>query len=182
MNRRRTLLATLALAASAAALAGLARLQPQREGERPACVAWSGPDSKITARRFERIRDEQTWLKVWGDHAGQDETNLHFIWQTAPRIDFARFEVVACFRGTAVNSNGERVVGLEDTGGGLRIRFEGAWYQTASFDGSGGARASVPYGIWVIDRTDKPIIVEENVQGLIGHPPDWKEQKRFAAP
>jgi len=37
------------------------------------------------------------------------------------------------------------------------------------------------YGMFVLPRTDKPIVLFENVQGLIGEPPIWKEKHRFAA-
>jgi hypothetical protein len=37
------------------------------------------------------------------------------------------------------------------------------------------------YGIFVLPRTDKPIVLIENVQGIIGEPPVWEEKQRFEA-
>lgn len=37
------------------------------------------------------------------------------------------------------------------------------------------------YGMFVLPRTDKPVVLFENVQGLIGEPPIWKERQRIPA-
>ena len=50
----------------------------------------------------------------------------------------------------------------------LRVRFDHKSYQTSGPDG-GGERVQ-PFGMFVIPRTDKPIVLEENTQGLIGKP------------
>ncbi len=42
-----------------------------------------------------------------------------------------------------------------------------------------GADRATPYGMFVFPKTDKPIVLEENVQGTIGAPPVWKERARF---
>lgn len=35
------------------------------------------------------------------------------------------------------------------------------------------------YGLWVLPRNVKPIVLIENVQNMLGEPPIWKEQHRF---
>ena len=52
-------------------------------------------------------------------------------------------------------------------------------YQTAGPDG-GGKRAT-PYGIFVLPRSDKELVVEEGVRTLKNEPPKWNELARFTA-
>jgi hypothetical protein len=94
-----------------------------------------------------------------------------------PVIDFDRFEVVAYFRGDSWNSIGEYGESIQPGPDQVLIRYDSMSYQTAGPDG-GGVKVK-PFGIWVIDRSDRSIAMEENVQSLIGQPPIWKEQHRF---
>jgi hypothetical protein len=59
------------------------------------------------------------------------------------------------------------------------VRFEGIYYHAASTAGSGGGGDRVtPYAFIVLRKPAKPIVLEENVQNLIDHPPVWKEVAR----
>lgn len=141
-------------------------------------VALSGHDSAITERRCVRVTDAETWAALWKEHRGEKlETNASG-WPTTPVIDFERCMVIAVFRGESWNANGEYVESIEEVDRHVRLRFDSHTFQTSGPDG-GGVRVT-PFGIWVIARTEKPIVIEENVQGLIGQPPKWKEQWRFA--
>jgi hypothetical protein len=57
------------------------------------------------------------------------------------------------------------------------VRFDHKSYQTAG-PGGGGERVT-PFGFFVMPRTAAPIVLEENVQSLIGKPPEWKERARL---
>ena len=95
-----------------------------------------------------------------------------------PEVDFDRCMVVVVFQGRGRNSNGLNATweALEDQ---LRVRFDDRSYQTAG--PGGGAVEVTAYGFFVIPRSDTTLVVEENVQNIIGAPPMWRERARFAA-
>lgn len=154
------------------------------ERPRPGVMLY-GPESSIHERRFERIRDQQAWNALWAQHARDFGDRAAQGWLLPPRIDFTTYEVIAFFRGPAANTSGEVVELVELGFDQVWLRFDSITFQTASGPGSsdalGGAVRSHPYGLWVIRRTDKPVILEENVQGLKNAPPVWREQHRFPA-
>lgn len=144
-------------------------------------VEWVGAHSKILDKGFQRIRTQQDWEALWHRHTGEGVRFKDAVYAYPPRIDFSRFEAIAFFRGPSTNTDGEEVVSIGEVGDALRIRFDSITYQTESFHGEDHGIACEPFGIWVIDRTTKPIVIEENVQGLLNQPPKWKEQHRFEA-
>ena len=60
------------------------------------------------------------------------------------------------------------------------LRFEDKGYQTMSRVGEGhhGNQVTV-YGFFVLPRSSKTVVLEENVQNIIGEKPVWKEQIRL---
>ncbi|MFG0285254.1 MAG: hypothetical protein ACF8R7_12595 [Phycisphaerales bacterium JB039] len=178
---RRTSMLTLAVLIGLAAAVGAGAPGSAREPALP-YVQLIGPDSAIVERGFHRIRDQQAWHDLWKRHIGEDPVIAGI--NMAPEIDFDRCEVIAFFRGKATNTRGERVEAIDDLEGHRRIRFDASTYQTASlFEGEPDhGDACTPYGLWVIERTDSAIVIEENVQGLIGKPAIWQEKFRFEAP
>ena len=142
-------------------------------------VSFGGHYSLITERQFVRITTAEQWQKLWDRHRGEDIPRNALGWSAIPQVDFDTCLVVAFFRGNAWNTNGEFVVEMADRHDAVRIRFDSSTFQTAGPDG-GGVRVT-PFGMWVIPRTGKAIVIEENVQGLIGREPKWKEQHRFEA-
>lgn len=171
----------LMMLGAAMGLAGQAAQIAQAPGKVP-FVSWTGPHSAIQESRYARVRDQKDWEKLWLEHTGQPAPAGVGV-PAGPEIDFGRCEVVACFRGKSKNSNGERVMAIDDLTEFVRIRFDSASYQTASFQPGVEDRGvdCVPFGIWLVERTNKAIVVEENVQSVIGAPPVWREQKRFPA-
>jgi len=151
-----------------------------KEDLRPALVEFMGRDGKIMAPEYHRITDSGAWLEAWARHTGQQKKDLE--WSGAcPKIDFTRCMVVAFFRGKTVNTRGEELQAAEEVDGKLRLRFCSSGYQTMSLEGEDKGEPAISYGIWVLPRSTKAVVVEENVQNLIGKPPIWKEQAKFDA-
>src|SRR5690349_14803431 len=151
-----------------------------KETARPALVEFIGRDGKIMAPEYHRITDAGEWLEVWARHTGKQKKDLE--WSGAcPKVDFTRCMVVAFFRGKTLNTRGEELQAVDEVEGKLRLRFWSSGYQTASLDGADRGEPSVSYGIWVVARSTKALVIEENVQDLIGKPPVWKEQMKFDA-
>lgn len=140
-------------------------------------VAWSGPDSHIAQRGYFRIRDDREWLEIWQRHSGQDAKRDNLDRPYIPKINFETCEVIAIFKGDKYNSNGVTIESVQKTADGWLVRFDESTYQTFGPDG-GGVKVK-PYGLFVFPKREGTVILEENVQGLIGHPPKWKEQARL---
>ena len=138
---------------------------------RPA-VALYGRDSGIKARRYERLQTQQALTEVWVTHRGRARPATN-----PPLVDFATFEVIAVFDGEGWNSDGIQVVEMADEAEVRRVRFQHYSFQTEGPNG-GGVRVT-PFGFFVVPKTTLPVILEENVQNMIGEPPVWKERTRW---
>jgi hypothetical protein len=90
-----------------------------------------------------------------------------------PDVDFERFMAVAVFRGKSVHCNGEYVVEMVEDADRMLLRYDSHTFQTAGPDG--GAQHVTPYGIFIVPRSNKAVVVEENVRGLKNSPAQWKE-------
>lgn len=181
MNRRRTtILAAAALTVLFAVAATTTALSPQHDapnsaaiGEEP-LIAFRGAHSAIADQRFLCLTNPVQWKELWVEHQGDELNRTVQGSPICPTIDFDRCLVIAVFRGDSWNCDGEFVHSIADREDDVLIRFDSQTYQTMKE----GNRVT-PFGIWVLPRTSKPIVLEENVQGILGKPPIWKEQARF---
>ncbi|MCA8943653.1 MAG: hypothetical protein KDB80_13900, partial [Planctomycetes bacterium] len=145
-------------------------------------VSFEGARSKIVEREHHKITDSQSWAKLWLRHVGAEEPNEEYSWfwnsVGVPKIDFDQCVVIAMFAGKAWNSNGFSVQAVDEVGDDLlRLRIQRLTYQTMGPDGGG--RRCEPFGIWVLPKTDRTVVLEVNTQGLIGEPPIWTEKARL---
>ncbi len=169
---------TVAAGVCVLALAGWAA--GVRRGETLPYVQWIGADSKRTEPGFEIVRDDAAWRALWGAHTGTDTTPGGAMRRhAAPEVNFDRCVVVAHFRGRSTNHDGEVVHGVDESAERVRVRFIADTFQTASFDGPDRGVATTPYGIWVLPRTEKPVVIEEGTRELKNEPVRWREVKRF---
>ena len=139
-------------------------------------VVWKGPESRVEQPDHVRIESAEDWKALWNRHAGL-KAQVGGYHPQVPRVDFKRCTVIAIFGGRAWNCNGYYAVSVTDQGDTVRFRYDAHTYQTSGPDG-GGVKVR-PFAVFVLPRIDKPIILEENVQGLIGKPPKWKAQARL---
>ncbi len=144
-------------------------------------VALTGATSAIEKEGYHRIQDAQSLARLWLQHRGkpQPDGEYGFFYNDAgvPEVDFERYEVVAIFGGKCVNSAGFAVESIADEPGRRLVRFDHRHYQTAGPDG--GAESAKPFAFFVLPRTPLPIVLEEDVQGMINQPPQWKERARL---
>lgn len=146
----------------------LAALGLSQEVEVKPYMTLRGSDSKVVTREYRLISSHSEWDALWHRHSGKLETSEK---QRGFRVDFKAYRVIAIFQGKGWNSRG--VVGtLHETDGGLRLRFDELTYQTFGPDG-GGVRVAA-YGFFVVPKSFDRVVLEENVQGIIGDPPVWK--------
>lgn len=144
-------------------------------------VTFAGAQSAIATRAYRKVTSAEDWAALWQEHRGiqarEGGYNWHYNEAGVPIVDFDRCMVVAVFQGKAWNSAGVIAVSVTEEKERILIRFDDKSYQTAGPDG-GGERVTA-YGLFVLPKTDKPVVLEEDVQGLIGEPPKWKERARL---
>jgi len=154
---------------------------PQQEiGLIPPAVVISGADSKILEREYHRVVTLQDWAVLWQRHKGLEysgEYDLFYDHAGLPLVDFERFMVLGIFQGKSVNSAGLQAISLAYQSGRIVFKFDDKAFQ------SGGPEADAavpsPYGLFVIPKSDLPLVLEEDVRRLISGTPEWKECKTF---
>jgi|GEM_PF-6323601 len=181
-----------ALSLSLALAAVLAFAQPQAKSDNhlPATRAhaampvlqWSGYDSKIADRRYLLVTTPDQWKALWIEHTGITPTFAPPERHTIPIIDFTRFCVVAAFDGSGINTDGLVADSIVTSDRDVRLRFTTSSFQTmgrASDDG--GAITSKSFGIWIIERTTKPIVLERDATRVKDDPASWTQVATLTA-
>lgn len=180
MTRVASLLLGLGIATAALGpIAGsrvLAQRADQIKGSKP-LVGWSGARSGVDDKQILRITSAQQWADVWSRHVGEKLEKNRFGQAQAPEIDFDVCMVVAIFEGRTWNSDGLRLEPITEDDDHILLRFGHLSYQTFGPDG-GGVRVT-PFGIYVLPRSAKPLVVEKDTNNLIGKPPVWTQIVRF---
>ncbi len=165
-------------------------LDPVREARLPYLVAWAGRDT-LAPGSVERIATQAAWERFWRAHTGaaaaEAPTGAIAPGVIVPEIDFSRCMVIAIVPGEVVRGYSVQLVEVEDRKADRVLRYDVLRYQSAMRLGDGNGAPPPPppthrpFGCFVIERTEKPLVLEENVQGLIGQPPVWKESHRIGA-
>ena len=141
------------------------------------CVSLWGAKSEVRKNGYFLIGSTEELAKVWSRHTGRKEPSMTEALGLS--VDFARYQVIAVFGGETVNTSGIECVEMIEEQGLVRFRFRGLWYQTLSRGGEEGGVPAVPWGLFVIPRVERPVVLEEDVKNLIGGPPVWKQRARF---
>lgn len=152
---------------------------PAPSGKHVATTTLRGPHSAVDVRRFERVTAAADFAKLWREHRPEAD-NRH---ADMLDVDWDAQMVVAIFQGKSANSDGVKTEDVIDRGADLLIRYDDYSYQTMSTgkDPNGGAQRVTAFGFIVLPRSEKPIVIEENTQGLIGKPPIWTERVKIPA-
>ena len=89
--------------------------------------------------------------------------------------------VVAVFLGQTFNNHRVVAVSIRENTGELMFRFSDAPYSTAGPPESGRASdPATPYGLFVIPRSSKPLVLEQDVRHRKGRGMSvWRERARF---
>jgi hypothetical protein len=146
------------------------------------CVVITGADSHVMKLRYRRITSADEWTRVWQEHKGEKPTGQYDQFYdplTLPSIDFDRYIVIAIFQGNGWNSAGLRAISISEENDCVIFRFDNKGYQTGGTSPDGGVKKATAYGFFVVPRSTKPVVLEENVQQYIGQPPEWKERMTF---
>lgn len=170
-------LIVLASAAGAMAMAG--GYLADSVDERPPLMVMTGHESDVAEARYRLAASQEVFDEVWVGHMGDRVTRAAQGWPMPPRIDFEACEAIFIFGGASTNTNGYRVMETIEAADAVTIRFEDISFQTSSLDGADAGVRARPWAMLLIEKTDKTVVLEQNVQGLIGGDPIWKERASF---
>jgi len=155
-------------------------------------VSW-GADSMVKLRRYDLIGSPQQLEDVWSEHCGSKDPHINGVRKpdgtSKPDVDFGRCLVIAIFGSEFGGRYFECKDILEDEES-VRFRFKSHGYSIIvdSFEqftkprrdeGPFIACMVVSYGFFVIPRTEKPIVIEEDMAVMKDAPPVWKERTRL---
>jgi len=139
-------------------------------------VVLTGAESRIKEKCRHLITSEEEWARIWLRHRGRPlETHDDYYNKAGvPLIDFESCMVLALFQGPGSNSAGLRAMSIHEGEEVTIFRFDDKSYQTMER----GDKVSV-YGFFILPRSSRTLIVQENVQALLVGKPVWKEVVRF---
>jgi hypothetical protein len=140
-------------------------------------VTLTGTDSHVKERSCYRVMSQDEWIRTWHRHQGAKESKDYDLFYNPlglPYIDFEKCMVIAVFQGSGWNSAGLQAAQSLEENARIVLRFEEKHYQTAG-PGGGGKQVRV-YGFFVLPRSSKTVVLEENVQGYRDEAPVWKER------
>ena len=170
---------------AALALAGLMQLSTvamardaaEASAARAPIASFTGASTGVRETGWVRVTSQEALTALWGEHAQVE-------WQHVPAlaVDFERCIVLAYFQPNTTNASGVTIESIESVDAGLRVRYDVVQYQTMSIgEEPDRGVASAPFGFFVVDRYEGPLVFEENVQGIIGQPPVWKHRWSLGA-
>ncbi|MCY3018463.1 MAG: hypothetical protein NTW87_05460 [Planctomycetota bacterium] len=156
-------------------------------------VSFTGADSHIKQPGYHRIVSEAEWLALWQKHKGAKESSDYSLFYNPlglPHVDFDQCMVIALCQGAGYNSAGVEAVSVTEEKDRIVFRFNSKSYQTVgppvvgSVPGTltmedGGGQAVAVYGFFVLPRSTKAVILQENVQRTKAGPPEWQERASF---
>ena len=143
-------------------------------------VTWSGARSQITKRSYFRITSSTEWSNLWLRHVEKGVEKDSFNRIVVPEVNFEEWMIIAVFQGKGWQNNGVVLDAITEDADEMYVRFKNQPYSIAIPPGGVNREKQVTaYGIFVIPRSPKPLVLEEKVGGYKGGPPAWEERVRF---
>jgi hypothetical protein len=142
-------------------------------------LTMTGRTSEIDEPMYRLAASQAVFDDLWVRHLGERVPRAAQGWPMTPQIDFDRVSAILIFGGDRINCNGYRIMEISEEPDALTIRFERISYQTVAMEPEHRGDAVRPWAMLVIPRTERTVFLEENVQAIIGHPPEWRQRAVF---
>ncbi len=129
-------------------------------------LVWTGTDSSVSKRQFFRVENPEAWEKTLKEHSDSG-TDRPMDAKIVP--DFDGYSVLAIFDGKNLNNRGIEIVSIVEKKESVLIR-----YRLLSFQTGDNVKFTQSYCFVLLQRTKKPVVVEQDVRDLIRMDPVWK--------
>jgi hypothetical protein len=140
-------------------------------------IVLTGTDSKQDKRSFARCLSKEEWRAIWHKQHGWDN-------RTCPEVDFDSYMVLAIFHGKESLNTGLDIYEVLKEKDRLRVRYQPRWYQVGYIRPPTKQdlerELTRSFAFVVLPRFEKEVQIEEDVQGILGKPPVWKERGKLA--
>lgn len=139
--------------------------------------SFHGQYSKIIEPKLLRITTEREWRSIWAEHTGGIAEAMSEI-----KLDFHNEMVIAIFQGASELCNGFEIESAIEKKDCITIRVRALTFQfNLSSDSDANAINSQAWGIFILPRSDKKVLVERDQQIEFSGPPQWVKWKTFPA-
>ena len=139
--------------------------------------SFHGQYSKINEEKLLRITTEREWRSIWAEHTGGIAEPVSEI-----KPDFHDQMVIAIFQGASGLCNGFEIESAIEKKDCIAIRVRALTFQfNLSSDSDANAINSQAWGIFILPRSDKKVLVERDQQIEFSEPPQWVRWKTFPA-
>jgi hypothetical protein len=133
-------------------------------------ISLSGRKSGVTKHGYHRLESAKAWDPLWLRHqTGKSEpgNNRPEVFQFGT-VDFTRCMVIAVFQGEGINCDGYEVYSILEDKDRVLVRVQGQDFQTGP-----AATVTEAWGVFVLPRSAKPVVVELDTRSLIRDSPNW---------
>jgi hypothetical protein len=135
-------------------------------------MAMRGTSSKITKQRILRLTEEKEWLALWLEHMTGSKDDV------IPEFDFDKIMVIGIFDPQLDNSNGFSADSITEDRKQITIKVNDHSFQSVvPNEIKEAASEARPWGIIVLPKSEKPVILERDVRNHIKDPPKWEKWK-----
>jgi hypothetical protein len=147
-----------------------------------ACLCISGSESKIKKECIERITSEERLDGLWLEHKTGDTKYTG----TTPKcdqidVDFQHFMVIALVQPIRDNCGGFSAVSIEEDSNTITIRLDDHSFQSVTNAKEEEESKGSPWGMIILPKSAKEIVLMTNEQPIIGRRPMWKVWRTIAA-
>jgi hypothetical protein len=130
-----------------------------------------GRESKNTKAGYHRVESPEAWKALWLRHNTGTEKP-----EPQAEADFSRCMVVAVFQGKAVNSDGFKMHSVLESDEQITVRIQGRYFATGPE-----VQETAAWGIFVLPRSTKRLLVVLDTKSEKTDPPTWTKVAEFKA-
>jgi len=146
-------------------------------GRVSALVTLNGEHSKIIQEKLVRVTRADDWEALWNEHKyGSENSDKVNGGAEMLEVDFRQLMAITVFEGIGVQCRGYTADSTIESDDRITIRIKKLSYSVV-----GDPIVSEAWGIFVLPKSNKEVIVEVDVRSTNAEPAKWKEWKKFPA-
>jgi hypothetical protein len=164
---------------SAATSLAAGRVLPTDDKEKVVKPLFSldGRESKNTKAGYHRIESPEAWNALWLRHnTGTEKPDKVPITMPQAEVDFSRCMVVAVFQGKGENCDGFKMHSVLESDEQITVRIQARYFATGPE-----VQETAAWGIFVLPRSTKHLLIELDKRSEKIDPPKWTKVAEFKA-
>jgi hypothetical protein len=140
-------------------------------------LALDGRESKNTKAGYHRIESPEAWKALWLRHnTGTEKPDKIPVTMPQAEVDFSRCMVVAVFQGKGELCDGYKVHSVLESDEQITVHIQGRYFATGPE-----VQKTAAWGIFVLPRSTKRLLIELDTKSDKIDPPKWTKVAEFKA-